>query len=187
MGFEQDFWGKVVGIPLACALSPMFEALARRMPRIALLERRYNPAHVVVFTVTMAIGLAGWAKQPAFELNWDGWHHRRNKTPFVVVGANDRVHCVDNPLYCEGFSILREVACWRGDDAGCYEPSDPPPPVLERGSVWTSVIAERPEGFKKLGGLEYQRPPAAPTKVKGPATRKHRADGKPLAGAQPPS
>jgi len=130
--FAQDFYAKVLCIPFANAAVPWIEALARRLPEPKLLATRFNLAHVAVWLAIVASQILSWAKVPEFELtNEHSTLHARNRTPFIRYNDAGKLTCANNPLFCEGFTFIREVACWR-DDAACVAPGKRVPPPVER-------------------------------------------------------
>lgn len=115
--FAQDFYAKVMCVPFANALVPQIEALAARLPDwrpLRALEPRWNLAHVALWVVLMAGGLASGQKQVEFtETNRRSTLHQRNQTPHIQLGGDGRASCSDNPMWCEAFSFAAEWQAWR--------------------------------------------------------------------------
>ncbi len=111
--FGMDNYAKVVGIPLANALVPLFERFATKLPRFAPIEARYNLLHMALWMAWMTSQLLGTAKPPGFE-SMHGAHvvHRINHTPFVKFTKDGALTCKDNPMFCRGFSFHLEAKAW---------------------------------------------------------------------------
>lgn len=114
--FQQDFYAKVMCVPLANALVPQLELLVAKIPDLRvlrLLERRYNLAHIAIWVALMAGALLTGHKADEFTMtNRHSTLHQRNRTPFITLAADGRPRCADNPMWCQPFSFAREIDAW---------------------------------------------------------------------------
>ena len=52
--------------------------------------------------------IPGDAKKGGFEIPW----HLDNRTPLLNYRDDGSLHCDENPVFCEPFSFVEEVAGW---------------------------------------------------------------------------
>ena len=116
--FQQDFYAKVMCVPVANALVPQIDALAAKLPDLRPLrwvQPRYNAAHVALWVALMGGALLAGAKAEEFaNTNTRSTLHQRNRTPHVVLADDGRPRCKDNPVWCTPFSFVGEVRLWAG-------------------------------------------------------------------------
>jgi Na+-translocating ferredoxin:NAD+ oxidoreductase RnfD subunit len=105
-GYPDDI-SKVLPIPLLNLLAPTLDRLGERLPGAALLDVRHNRAHVAAWFVLASIALAA-NKASSFE----GALHWSYGTRAVVRGPDDTPTCEENPMFCEAFSVRRELGVW---------------------------------------------------------------------------
>ncbi len=112
--YDLDNYAKVLGIPMANALVPLFERIAARLPRIGLIERRYNALHIAVWLGWMVSQMTGpVAKAPGLEQTYGARVvHATNRTPFIRFAPDGSLKCKDNPMFCKGFSFADEAQAW---------------------------------------------------------------------------
>lgn len=116
----NNFWAKMLPIPMLNWLAPRFDALVARRPRLAhpWLDLRHNRRHVAGWAVAVAaVVLFSSVKAKLFERDLHGVH----RTRFVAVVAVDgaaRATCEDNPVFCRPFSFARELGLWLRDGEG---------------------------------------------------------------------
>ncbi len=104
-----DFWTKVTILPVANALSPLFDRLGQHLDRVTLgvLQPRFNRVHVALW-VALAVFLLVDGKADYIDHFWQA----REAMPFVQLDAAGRASCAVNPLYCEPFTLLQEARVW---------------------------------------------------------------------------
>lgn len=104
-GMPDDF-AKVLAIPLANALVPLFDRLGAKVTWRAL-GPRYNLAHVAAWFLLVMIESPPKASSFEAALHWT-W-----RTPLVSRDADDVPRCASNPVFCRPFSFFAEAAAWR--------------------------------------------------------------------------
>ena len=113
----NNFWAKMLPIPVLNWLAPRFDALVARRPRLShpWLDVRYNRRHVAAWAAAVAAVVAlSPVKAKLFERELHGVHHTR----FVAVDGLARATCEDNQVFCRPFSFARELHLWLGDRDG---------------------------------------------------------------------
>lgn len=114
--FSQDFYAKVMCIPIANMLVPWIDWLAAKVPTANAkkwLQERFNLLHVGVWLVLMAAPLVAGAKYVEFsETNRGSRLHQRNRTPHLKLREDGGASCRDNPVWCDGFSFAAEARLW---------------------------------------------------------------------------
>lgn len=111
----SDFYGKVLAIPVANFFVPHFDRFASAYGERAerWLGAQQNRYHVACWVILVLLQThTGVSKQGGFEAVW----HRQLDTPHVVV-RDSAATCDDNPVWCEPFSLLDEIALWTGEDS----------------------------------------------------------------------
>ena len=122
---QIDDFAKVMPIPLANALVPVFDAVgrstvagAKRVGRAlgqwtavkipASFIRPVPNLALVAFWLMITVGRLTMEKPGAFEsaLHWT------YGTPLVVRDADDVPRCADNPIFCQPFSFVGEISAW---------------------------------------------------------------------------
>jgi hypothetical protein len=102
-----DEISKVLPIPVANALTPVFDRLGRASPPLSGLAPRWNIAHVFVWlTIASATLWQEKAKHFQAALHWT------YGTPLVVRGPDDVPDCDLNPTFCRPFTVPQEVVLW---------------------------------------------------------------------------
>lgn len=105
----NDYYGKLLPIPIANALVPWFDAAGRRMGSglQLLLSPRWNLAHIALWWL-LALGDLTELKQQAFAAETHAYEHTRG----IVQSGQAPPICKDNPMFCKPFQFGAELAFW---------------------------------------------------------------------------
>ena len=149
----SDYYGKVLAVPLANGLSPVFDHWARKIGPIAWLQRPFNRVHVLAWVVLVGVMLPIADKGSFF--GGDLHVHERNRTPGVVARADGTISCDDNPMQCRAFAFDEELRCWwrareQGRECGNLHRVRIDPAVLKRvGAGGTGEFGRGSPGFNR--------------------------------------
>ena len=105
----NDYYGKLLPIPLANALVPWFDAQGERLGArwSAPLAPRWNLAHVAIWW-WLALGDLPELKVGAFAADV----HAHEQTRGLRVAAGQQPTCADNPMFCNPFQFVAEGKYW---------------------------------------------------------------------------
>ena len=108
----MDYWAKVLPIPIANALAPIFDRWGRALPKRLdeLLSAHRNPSHMLAWAAVVAWGLFVIDVKPGI---FDPDAHGGYATRTIVRDEHGAITCEANPAFCRPLRFDLEVAAWR--------------------------------------------------------------------------
>ncbi|MCB9789087.1 MAG: hypothetical protein H6744_20615 [Deltaproteobacteria bacterium] len=117
----NDFYGKVLPLPLVNLAAPWFDRVGRRLTsRLSLLHPRFNKAHIVLWLAVVSYGLY---RDKRFGISEHDLY--QDHVPCLVRPPAGQPLCPSNPLFCQPFRFDLELACWTHSTAPANASDEP--------------------------------------------------------------